>query len=61
MERIFQIAAVVFVLAAVYFLWVSNSDWAFAMGILASASFFLSVRFQMKARNDARARQKQDQ
>lgn len=61
MERIFQLASVVFVLAAVYFLWVSNSDWAFAMGVLAAASFFLSIRFQMKARNDTRIRQKHDQ
>lgn len=61
MERIFQIAAVVFALAAAYFLWIGNSDWAFATSVLAAASFFLSIRFQMKARNDARARQKHDQ
>ncbi|HEV8593567.1 MAG TPA: hypothetical protein VGQ55_15790 [Pyrinomonadaceae bacterium] len=61
MERIFQAAVVVFALAAAYFLWVSNSDWAFATGVLAAASFFLSIRFQMKARNDDRVKEKHDQ
>ena len=52
MVRIFQIAAVVLAGAAAYFWWAGNSDFAFAGIVLAICSFFLSMRFQVKARND---------
>ena len=52
MVLIFQIAAVVLAGAAAYFWWAANSDFAFAGAIFAICSFFLSMRFQIKARND---------
>jgi hypothetical protein len=36
--------------AAAFLLWKENNDWAFACGVLAVCSFFLSIRFQFKAR-----------
>ena len=53
-ERIFQIAAVVLIVAAIYFLWTGYSDGVFASAVLAATAFFLSVRYQMKERNDIR-------
>ena len=53
MIRIFQIAAVVLAGAAAYFWWSNNFDYAFAGVVLAICSFFLSMRFQMKVRNQA--------
>lgn len=50
--RIFQIIAVIFAGAAAYFWWAGNSDFAFAGAIFAICSFFLSIRFQIKTRND---------
>jgi len=35
---------------AVFFWWQENTDWAFASGVFAASSYFLSLRFQMKAR-----------
>jgi hypothetical protein len=49
--RIFQILTVVFGAAAAYFWWSNNFDYAFAGVVLAICSFFLSMRFPMKARN----------
>jgi hypothetical protein len=51
--RIFQILSFVFAVAAGFFWWSSNFDYAFAGVVLAICSFFLSMRFQMKARNQA--------
>ena len=53
-ERIFQIAAVILLGAAAYFFWTGYSDGVFAAAVLAAAAFFLSIRFQMKERNDIR-------
>ena len=53
-ERIFQIAAVILVGVAAYFFWTGYSDGVFASAVLAAAAFFLSIRFQMKERNDIR-------
>jgi hypothetical protein len=58
MERIFQIAAAVFALAAVYFWWTENADWAFAMGVLAASSFFINIRIAARTRITAREAQK---
>ena len=52
MVKIFQIAAVVLAGAAAYFWWAGNADFMFAGIVLAICSFFLSMRFQVKARND---------
>jgi hypothetical protein len=48
--RIFQILAVVLAGAAVFLWWQENTDWAFASGVCAASSYFLSLRFQMKER-----------
>jgi len=49
-ERIFQILAVILVSIAAYFFWMENRDGVFVSLVLASCSFFMSVRFQAKAR-----------
>lgn len=54
MERIFQIVAVIFAGIAAYFLWKGNGDGAFVSGVVGAVSFFLSVRFQVKERNEQR-------
>ena len=53
-ERIFQVLAVVLAGAAAYFLWTDYKDGAFVSAVLGCVSFFLSVRFQVKARNQVR-------
>jgi hypothetical protein len=50
MIRIFQILAVILAGVAVFFWWKENTDWAFASGVFAASSYFLSLRFQMKER-----------
>ena len=50
MVQLFQILAVVLGGVAAFFFWQNNSDWAFASGVLAVCSFFLSIRYQYKAR-----------
>ncbi|MBK8466257.1 MAG: hypothetical protein IPL32_10540 [Chloracidobacterium sp.] len=49
-ERIFQILAVILVCIAAYFLYMENKDGVFVSVVLAACSFFMSVRFQSKAR-----------
>ena len=53
-ETIFQITAVAFAIAAAYFLWAGNKDGAFVSIVLGCVSFFLNIRFQVKARNKMR-------
>lgn len=50
-EHIFQLAAVIFGGITAYFIWDGNSDGVFVSAVLAAAAFFLSLRFQIKARN----------
>jgi len=50
--RILQIASLVLIATAAYFWWSGNSDFAFAGVVLAICAFFLSIRFQAKARNN---------
>jgi len=54
-ETIFQILAVVLAGAAAYFLWIGQRDGAFVSVVLGCVAFFLSVRFQVKKRNEERA------
>ncbi|HLA94366.1 MAG TPA: hypothetical protein VK612_01505 [Pyrinomonadaceae bacterium] len=54
MQRIFQILAVILAGVAAYFLWKGNKDATFVSIVLGCISFFLSVRFQVKARNQIR-------
>lgn len=55
MIRIFQILAVILAGIAAYFLWADNWDGTFIAVVLAISSFFLSMRFQIKARMAGRA------
>ena len=50
MDRFFQIAAVILIGVAAFFLYRGNSDGAFIAAVLGAVSFFLSVRFQVKER-----------
>ena len=53
-ERVFQGAAVLLSVVAVYFYWNANNDGMFIAAVLAAVSFFLSIRFQVKERNRLR-------
>lgn len=46
----FQILAVILALVAAYFLWQDNTDGLFLSAVGGAVSFFLSIRFQVKAR-----------
>lgn len=50
MELIFRILAVILIGIAAYFLWNGNGENAFVSAVLGAASFFLSIRFQVKDR-----------
>ena len=50
MERLFQIAAVILIGVAAYFLWKGNSEGVFISAVLGAVAFFLSFRFQVKER-----------
>ena len=53
-DRIFQIIAVILAGIAAYFLWTKNNDGAFVSAVLGCVAFFLSIRFQVKQRNQTR-------
>jgi uncharacterized membrane protein YeaQ/YmgE (transglycosylase-associated protein family) len=53
-DRIFQIIAVILAGIAAYFLWNRNNDGAFVSAVLGCVAFFLSIRFQVKERNQTR-------
>jgi hypothetical protein len=57
MERIFQILAVILTGVAAFFLWQGNTDGLFVSAALGAVCFFLSVRFQVKERNNQREAQ----
>ncbi len=50
MERIFQIAAVILIGAAAFFLWKGNNDAMFISAVISAVCLFLSVRFQVGER-----------
>ena len=50
MIRMFQILAVALAIAAAFFVWKSDLDTAFVIGVLAICAFFLSIRFTFKPR-----------
>jgi len=50
MVLIFQIVAVILAGVAAYFLWQDNTDGAFVSFVVGSCSWFLSMRFKIKAR-----------
>lgn len=53
-DTVFQILAVVLGGAAAYFLFTGNRDGAFVSVVLGCVAFFISIRFQVKARNAIR-------
>jgi hypothetical protein len=52
-DTVFQILAVALAMVAAYFLWVGNKDGAFVSVVLGCVAFFISIRFQAKARTAA--------
>ncbi|MBA2606118.1 MAG: hypothetical protein H0U96_04525 [Acidobacteria bacterium] len=58
MDRFFQILAVILIGVAAFFLWKGNADAAFASAVFGAVSFFLSIRFQVKARLKLQEEQK---
>ena len=55
MVLFFKILAVILAGVAAYLLWTGDQDVGFATIVFACVSFFLSVRFEVKARNEERA------
>jgi hypothetical protein len=53
-EKVFQLLAIPLAIAAVYFVWADNFDWAFAFVVFAVCSGFLSYRFRLKERVSGR-------
>jgi Ca2+/Na+ antiporter len=49
-ELLFKILAVILFGVAAFFLWRNNLEWAFAAAVLCACAYFLSMRFQIKAR-----------
>lgn len=60
LERIFQIAAVILVGVAAFFLWRANNDGVFVAAVAGAVCFFLSVRFQVKERLEKRKSESAD-
>ncbi len=58
MDKFFQILAVILIGVAAFFLWKGNADAAFASAVFGAVSFFLSIRFQVKARLKLQEEQK---
>lgn len=54
MDIIFQIVAVVLAGVAAYFLWNGDGERGFVAVVAGAVAFFLSIRVQVKRRNDAR-------
>ena len=54
LERIFQVAAVILVGVAAFFLWRGNNDGVFVAAVVGAVCFFLSIRFQVKERLEQR-------
>ncbi|MEQ1604969.1 MAG: hypothetical protein ABL999_08875 [Pyrinomonadaceae bacterium] len=48
----FQILAVILSGLAAYFLWANNTELAFPLFVLGACSYFLGMRFRIKARLD---------
>jgi hypothetical protein len=60
MDRFFQILAVILIGVAAFFLWNGNADAAFASAVFGAVSYFLSIRFQVKARLKLQAEQNEN-
>ncbi len=60
MDKLFQILAVILIGVAAFFLWNESADAAFASAVFGAVSFFLSIRFQVKARLKLQAEQREN-
>lgn len=54
LELLFKILAVIFIGVSAFFLWRRNQDGTFVSLVLGAVCFFLSIRFQVKERNQLR-------
>ena len=54
LELLFKILAGIFIGIAAFFLWRGSQDGTFVAAVLGCVCFFLSVRFQIAARNKQR-------
>ena len=54
MELFFKALAVILAGVAAFFIWQGNKDGGYVAAVLGAVAFFLSVRFQVKKRNQAR-------
>ena len=61
LELIFKLLAVILVGVAAFFLWQKNWEGVFAAAVLGICAFFLSMRFQLKARLDKRKAEEEAQ
>jgi uncharacterized membrane protein YdjX (TVP38/TMEM64 family) len=61
MERLFQILAAILAGVAAFFLWRGNWDATFVSAVFGAVCFFLSVRFQVRDRMNAREAERQRQ
>ena len=59
-DTVFQILAAALAVVAAYFLWVGNKDGAFVTVVLGCVAFFISIRFQAKARTAANDPERED-
>lgn len=53
-QLIFKVLAVILLGVAAFFLWQNNLEGAFTAAVLCACAYFLSMRFQIKARLDER-------
>jgi hypothetical protein len=61
MERIFQIAAIILIGVAAFFLWNGYTDGLFVAAVAGAVCFFLSIRFQVGDRLKQRQSEKSDE
>jgi hypothetical protein len=54
METLFKVLAVILLGVAAVFFWQKNWDAVFASAVLSACAYFLSIRFQFKARVNRR-------
>jgi len=59
METLFKVLAVILIGVAAVFLWLKYWDIGFAAAVVSACAYFLSMRFQFKARIDRRKQEEQ--
>jgi len=61
MEIFFKVLAVVLIGTSAVLFWQNEREYAFAAAVLSACAYFLSLRFQLKARAGAREAEKREQ